>query len=170
MAKKNIWKTIGLIGIGYAAHDYYSKRQFQVKYDPGFKNREKIRDIVLNAIVRKFDNILYPDNSQKHYQRVSYADIPKVCYAQKSIKPIYNDVDFRSEKQCLEFMEAIRKLFDDQGFVTVLQYMDQAGRDIRPEQHNYGWYSLADMDYKRTRFYPGCSRWEVKMPFPVPLN
>lgn len=168
MAKKNIWKTIGLIGIGYAAHDYILNHQSQIKYDPKFKNREKIRDIVLNAIARKFDNILNPGDSQKY--RVSYANIPKVSYEQKSIKPIYNDVDFRSEKQCLEFMEAIRKLFDDQGFVTVLQYMDQAGRDIRPEQNNYGWYSLAGMDYKRTRFYPGCSRWEVKMPFPIPLN
>ena len=78
---------------------------------------------------------------------------------------MYEDLYFPSKESCLRFKDIIEGLFDEQGgYITVLQYMNHAGRPTHPEQQNFGWTSLADFEYKYT-----VDGWMVKMPYPKAL-
>ena len=142
------WKALGLIGIGLMTQNYISRKP---KKDSSFFKG------LGEATVRA---LFHPPIHQTKYS------VPKVSYETKNNKPIYDDIYLSSEESCKQFKTMISDLFDAQGgYITVLQYMNIAGKDTRPEQSNYGWTSLNGFNYRYT--FDG---WLVKMPWPVPLD
>lgn len=163
MAKHNLWKTAGLIGIGYILKDYTNKKPIQYKTNN-------------NAFIKSLENVIIDGLAVKlglnpsSYKRMPSSNIiPKVSYAEmaKNRKNIvlYKDIILSSEDRCKTFKEMVTALFNDQnGYITVLQYMNLAGEETFPTQNNYGWTSLNGFNYRWT-----IDGWLVSMPYPVPL-
>ena len=97
----------------------------------------------------------------------NYQKIPQNTQQKKTV--MYQDIYLPSEAACKEFKELVQGLFYDQdGFISVLQYMDIAGKGTFPEQNNYGWNSVSQIEQFKYRYT--VDGWLVTMPYPQPLD
>lgn len=98
------------------------------------------------------------------YDKAWQGGTPVKSLPQKKSFVLYQDVYFKSKDELDEFRNVIEGIYNDQGFITVLQFMNHAGFETYPEQSNYGWTSLSGMVFKYT-----IDGWMAKMPYPSPL-
>ena len=156
----NIWKTVALLGIGYAINDIYKKNPPFGAARYKHPHMERLKDIAVD----KFADMLGVKNNTS---RVSYRhnDIfPRVRYDDRYT--LYKDAEFNSEFETDTFIKSIEKLFNDQGgYITALQYMGLAGNTTQTEQNHYGWTSLSGIRKEKRK-----KKWCVLMPFPKPLD
>ena len=164
--KDETWKALGLIGIGFMIQNYISKKKHPICEAIG----EGIGKTLMNLDPKPEQppsRVLYEPKTNA--PRVSYdskTNTPRVSYDSKTNTSrdniLYKDITFKTSNEADEFMELVKHLFDEQsGYITVLQYMNIAGKKTLPIQNIYGWLSLNGMQkcYENGKFV-------VKMPWP----
>lgn len=98
----------------------------------------------------------------------NYQSIPMNSPPKGRSYTLYQDILLPSEESCKEFKEIIRDIFYDQGYVQVLQYMNSAGLQTYPDQANFGWTAVSQIDDMHWRYT--VDGWLVIMPKPNPLD
>ena len=148
-------EIVGLIGIGYVIKDRMEKPKTIIKAHP-------FRD----AFARNLGRYLGSEIGDSIKPKITYdSKYPLKKYT------IYEDVWFKTSKECEEFKERVINIYDAQeGYITVLQYMNLAGEETHADQDNYGWYSLNSFSYVYEKSKHNGKHWHVSMQWPMPLD
>ena len=138
----------------------------------------KIQDILLDSFSTILGvNITKRNSSPGTLQHVSYdqkyrnigSNISRSSgEPMRAMSPrysMYENIGFDTSDEADLMMHLVDDLFNDQGYITVLQFYNIAQRPTSPEQNNYGWLSISSMK----RIYSG-GRYYVDMAWPIPLN
>lgn len=133
----------------------------------------KIRDMLIDSFSSLLGGGVRRTNtlSSGGISRVSYDTkyrgagiLPRSNIEARRQYSLYENIGFNNPADADLFKQLVTELFDDQGYIKVLQYYNIANRSTTPEQNNYGWYSLNGM-----RVYFEDGMYWVDMPWPVPI-
>lgn len=138
----------------------------------------KLRDLALDSI-----SAMMGGGSVTSTVRTQTGAIPRVAYdsysksATRAIEEpkrstaIYEEIGFVNPESTKSLLVLVEDAYYSQGYITVLQLYDWAGRRTTPEQNNYGWTTITGMRILAGVGENGESISILRMPsYPVPIK